>query len=180
MAIRDRKVHKKRGHRTCGWGGAQKHRGAGHRGGRGMAGTSKHKWVWVSKFKPDYFLSTGFKRPKSLVRRDIIINIGVINEKINELSLAGIAKEDNGKFNINLDELGYDKLLGGGVVNVPLIITVNSCSSAARKKVADAGGEVLAPGGKETGAEVAVDDVKEEITESAEEVFESANDGNKS
>lgn len=169
MAIRDRKVHKKRGHRTSGWGGAQKHRGAGHRGGRGMAGSRKHRWVWVSKFDPNRFLSIGFKRPKSILHRDRVINAGLINEKIKALSEEGIAKEENGKFNINLRAMGYNKLLGAGVVDKPLIVTVDSCSEAAKKKVEDAGGKVITP-------DAEFESAKSEAVLEEEEVIEEASE----
>ena len=143
MAHRDRKVHKKRGHKTSGWGGRQKHRGAGHRGGHGMAGGTKHWWSWISKYDPDYFLSIGFKRPQQIVREVHAINVGLINEKIKELCEAGSAKEINGKFNMNLTDMGYDKLLGSGKVNNSLIITIDSCSKSAKQKIEDAGGKVI-------------------------------------
>jgi len=161
MAHRDRKVHKKRGHKTSGWGGRQKHRGAGHRGGRGMAGSTKHRWSWVSKFEPDYFLSIGFKRPKEAIREVNAINAGFVNDKIKELCEAGIVKEDKGKFNINLTDMGYDKLLGSGKVNNPLIITVDSCSKKAKQKIEDAGGKVITSEELEVESAGADEEVKE-------------------
>ena len=38
---RRKKVVKQRGSHTHGWGSKKKHRGAGNRGGRGMAGSGK-------------------------------------------------------------------------------------------------------------------------------------------
>jgi len=68
MAHKDRKIRSKRGTRTCGWGGAQKHRGAGSRGGRGMAGSKKQKWCRISKYFPDYFGQHGFIRHSAVVK----------------------------------------------------------------------------------------------------------------
>ncbi len=143
MAHRDRKVHRKRGQKTSGWGGRQKHRGAGHRGGVGMAGTSNHRWVWITKYDPSHFLSIGFTRHKSLIKNINAVNAGFLSEKIEELSKNGIVKEDGGKFNINLTELGFDKLLGSGKVSHPLVITVSSCSKLAKQKVEAAGGSIV-------------------------------------
>ena len=55
MIRKKKKVKKIRGSRTCGEGSHKKRRGAGNKGGRGMAGGHKHKWTWIIKYMPDYF-----------------------------------------------------------------------------------------------------------------------------
>ena len=60
---RAKKIRKKRGSRTCGYGITKKHRGAGSRGGRGKAGLLKHKKTWMIKYDPDHFGKKGFKVP---------------------------------------------------------------------------------------------------------------------
>lgn len=144
MAHKDRKIHKKRGSRTCGWGGAQKHRGAGSRGGRGNAGSNKHKKSWFSKYAPDHFSREGFKRPKAVTREIKAINVGRIDEHIDEWVKSGYAKKGKDKkYVLGLTDLGYDKLLGSGRVTHPLAITVGACSESAKEKVEGAGGEVV-------------------------------------
>ena len=108
-----------------------------------MAGTSNHRWVWITKYDPSHFLSIGFTRHKSLIKNINAVNAGFLSEKIEELSKNGIVKEDGGKFNINLTELGFDKLLGSGKVSHPLVITVSSCSKLAKQKVEAAGGSIV-------------------------------------
>ncbi len=126
-----------RGTWTHGWGAKKKHRGAGHRGGRGMAGTGKKADAKKpSIWKEDYFGKSGFTSRKPKLDA---INIKDLDKIITEKNI----KEENGFYNINLDDFGYGKLLSLGNTNKKLRITVNSCSENAKKKIADHGGEVL-------------------------------------
>ncbi|MEW6070653.1 MAG: uL15 family ribosomal protein, partial [Candidatus Thermoplasmatota archaeon] len=74
------RTKKFRGSRTHGR-GQKAGRGAGKRGGRGMAGTHKHKYLWVLKYKPDYFGRRGFKRPQKVIKEKKCINLYEIIEK---------------------------------------------------------------------------------------------------
>jgi len=106
-------------------------RGAGLRGGRGNAGLNKHKFMHMVKYMPDHFGRYGFKRPRSVVKKDKTINVGQLGEKF------------PGKKVINLTEEGFDKLLGGGDITTGLKITVNSASEKAIEKIKEKGGEVI-------------------------------------
>jgi len=108
-----------------------------------MAGTSNHKWCGISKFMPDYFLSIGFKRPRCIVKQVNTLNLGVLDEEIKNLCEMGIANEENGRFSINLTELGYNKLLGSGKVTNSIAVTIDSYSKSAKQKIEDAGGEIV-------------------------------------
>lgn len=141
MAHKDRKTHKMRGSRAHGYGCTQKHRGAGSRGGRGMAGSKKHKWMHVSKYLPDYFGKKGFKRHTGAVD-DKTINISDINSHLDNWLKEGKAKKEAKGYAINLEELGYDKLLGTGKVDNALNITVRKCSKKAQQKIEAVGGKV--------------------------------------
>jgi len=145
MAHRDRKIIKRRGSRTCGYGNAQKHRGAGSRGGRGMAGSKKHKWSYVSKYMPEYFGTKGFKRPQGVVREIKTINVGDIEKDLDRLVDEGKIRLKNKRYFLNLGDIGYDKLLGSGEISHPIVVTVNSCSKLALKKIESAGGKVEIP-----------------------------------
>jgi len=98
MAHRDRKIIKKRGSRSCGYGNAQKHRGAGSRGGRGMAGSKKHKWSYVSKYMPGYFGTKGFKRPRRVVREIKTINVGDIEKNLDRFVDEGKIRLKNKRY----------------------------------------------------------------------------------
>jgi len=153
MAHKDRKIRKYRGTRNCGWGNTQKHRGAGSRGGRGNAGIYKHKWCRTSKFFPDHLGKHGFKR-HSADKKISAINIGFIEENLDNLVNQGKIKADNGKFYLNLMDLNCDKLLGAGKVNHKFVITLNRCSEKAKKKIEEAGGKVIIANENDSNIEV--------------------------
>jgi large subunit ribosomal protein L15 len=88
---------------------------------------------------PDYFSKAGFTSPKSIKQKVRIINVGKLDE------MAELLSEDteNKKPLVDLENLGYTKLLGTGKVVKPLTVKVSSCSKSAFQKIKDAGGEVL-------------------------------------
>ncbi len=141
MAHKDRRIQRDRGTRTCGYGSAQKHRGAGSRGGRGMAGSKKHKWSFISRYMPGYFGRRGFKRPFATEKGDSI-NVGYLEDNIDSLVKKGMANLKDKKYFIDLERLGYGKLLGSGRVTKPLFIKIGRYSRKASMKVKDAGGRV--------------------------------------
>ena len=108
-------------------------RGAGLRGGRGNAGLLKHKYMHMVKNMPDHFGRHGFKRPQSVLKKEKIINVGQIEEIF------------PGKNDIDLEKEGFDKLLGGGILNKKIKIKVNSASEKAIEKIKEKGGEVILP-----------------------------------
>lgn len=131
-----------RGHRTHGR-GKKKGRGAGLRGGRGNAGLHKHKYISLVKYMPDHFGRKGFKRPQSMIKKEKTINIGTLNQKIENYLMEGIVKEHEGIIEIDLNTIGFDKLLGCGIVDKKLRITVKKASGKAIEKVNCAGGEII-------------------------------------
>jgi large subunit ribosomal protein L15 len=142
MAHTDRRTRHFRGSRSHGWGITQKHRGAGSRGGHGMAGSKKHKWSYISKFFPDYFGAKGFKRPWSQVTHDTTINVGFISENIKKLVETGLVKQSGNSYSIDLTQSEFTKLLGTGKVSVKLQVKVAKCSQKAKEKIEAAGGKV--------------------------------------
>ncbi len=142
MAQKNRKTGKKRGSRSCGYGSCQKHRGSGSRGGRGNAGSGKHKQI-KSRLKGRVFGKSGFKRHPSLKREKRTINLSEINGRIGQWSEEGRVKKASGKLTLDLSELGYDKVLGGGKLTRKVRIKAESFSESAKKKIGEAGGEAL-------------------------------------
>lgn len=138
MPHRLRKVRKQRGSRTHGWGRVGQHRGRGSKGRRNP-GRHKALWSYVIKYEPDYFGKKGFTSPKSLRQKSNIINVGALE------SIAGkfAAKGEKGKLLLNLEGLGYTKLLGTGRISKPLVVEVAACSKSAAEKVKKAGGQIL-------------------------------------
>ena len=131
-----KKFSRQRSSHTHGWGSKKKHRGAGSRGGRGMAGSGKRGDAKKTLYWKDkkYFGKYGFKM-KGVKKEVKAINIGDIEENI-EKFLKGEEVIDLGKF-------GYNKLLGKGQVRSKLKIKVDSASAKAVEKIKKVGGEVV-------------------------------------
>ncbi|MDI6690849.1 MAG: uL15 family ribosomal protein [Candidatus Bathyarchaeota archaeon] len=132
-----RKIRKKRGSRTVGYGRVGQHRKSGSKGER-KAGRHKHLWSYVLRYEPDYFGKKGFTSPKSLKQKQKVINVG----KLEELAKTA-SEEKEGKIFLDLESLGYTKLLGTGKITKPLIVKVASCSKSAVEKIKEAGGQIL-------------------------------------
>lgn len=144
MTINKRKKNtRQRGSKTHGWGAKKKHRGKGHQGGAGMAGTgkradSKKPSIW----KEDYFGKYGFVSKTPKVRIDAV-NISYIEEHLDKLISRNLVKKENEFYSIELEKLGFNKLLGDGRVSVKFKIKAPYASKAAIEKVKEAGGEVI-------------------------------------
>jgi large subunit ribosomal protein L15 len=138
MPHRLRKIRKKRGSRTQGYGRVGQHRRSGSKGMR-KSGRHKHLWSYVIRYEPDYFGKKGFTSPKSLKQKENIINVGRLDEASEKFS----TKEEKDRLFIDLKSLGYTKLLGTGKVTKPLIVKVASCSKSAAEKIKEAGGQIL-------------------------------------
>ncbi len=121
-----KKITRQRGQRWHGWGAKKKHRGKGSRGGKGWGGSTKHKRSYVYTYAPDHF---GYKGFHSLKKRGKAINVGDL-EKL-------------GKKEIDLNEMGYEKLLSKGKVSSALTIKVSKFSAKAKEKIEAAGGKII-------------------------------------
>ncbi len=145
MATRRKKTRRMRGSRTHGWGVSGQHRDSGMRGGRGKSGTFKHKWTSVVRYgevKKGGARARekgGFTSPKGLKKRRAI-NVGELN------LLTQTTQSGKGPITLDLTSLGFDKLLGRGLVQMPFNIKVAKSSRSAAKKIADAGGAVATGG----------------------------------
>lgn len=132
-----------RGSKTHGCGSMKKRRGAGHRGGRGAAGSGKRGDAKKpSIWKGDYFGKKGFvsKKPDVNIKS---INIKEIEIKIPSWIEKGLIKENKGVFEIDLNIFGYGKLLSTGNVTRKLKIKVKTFSAASEEKIKKAGGEII-------------------------------------
>jgi len=109
-----------------------------------LAGRHKGKWTYVVKHEPGYFGKDGFRNPTAVYVE--AINVGRLSEMALDLISEGKAAESQGKIAVDLEKLGYAKLLGAGSVSKPLVVTVASASRRAEDKIKKAGGEVVKPG----------------------------------
>src|SRR3989338_5971660 len=141
---RRKKNSRQRGSHTYGWGAMKKHRGSGNRGGAGKAGTGKRAdsnkpSIWHIK---NYFGKHGFKSRK---HRLMAVNVGYLEENLENLISKKLAKEDSGGFSINLQDIGFKKLLGNGRVTKKLTVTCQAASNKAVKAIESKDGKVILP-----------------------------------
>jgi len=140
---KDRKVRKQRGSRTHGYGQIGQHRAGGGRGGHGKAGLDKHKWTYIIKHDPDYFKKKGFVSTRTLGRKVNVINVGKLDDLADKLESEKKLERKEKKIFLDLESLGYDKLLGTGEIIKPMLVKVASYSEAASRKLEEAGGQIL-------------------------------------
>jgi large subunit ribosomal protein L15 len=136
------RTKKFRGSRTHGR-GKKAGRGAGLRGGRGLAGLHKHKYKRMLKYFPDHFGDYGFKRPPGSRKEKNCINIMELEEAIPKLLKDGIATKEKDTVNLNLESLGIHKLLSRGSVRTKLKLEVREASQRAKEKIEAHGGTII-------------------------------------
>ncbi|MFT4312016.1 MAG: uL15m family ribosomal protein [Candidatus Woesearchaeota archaeon] len=131
-----------RGSWTHGYGEKKKHRGAGSRGGRGMAGSGKR----ADTKKPSISHNTKYfgKHGFTPIQREVVnaINVSTIASNIQTYVDSKIAVKDGQGYKVDLTKTKYSKLLAGGSVTIPLHVTVESASQKAIEKLNKANGSV--------------------------------------
>jgi len=126
-----------------GWGQVGQHRKHSQKGSR-KVGRHKHLWSYTIKYEPDYFGGKkGFTSPKSLKQKINVINVGELDELIDKLSAEKQLEKKEGKDYLDLEKLGYQKLLATGKVTKPVLVKVATHSENAAKKIEEAGGQIL-------------------------------------
>jgi len=128
---RKQKLHARRsfgrGNKKCG-------RGAGTRGGRGMAGSGKHKYTYIIVHEgEDYFGRKGFVRQVSK-KKVPVSNLYQIDSKAAKGNLE--KKEGKPYFEFK------GKILGTGALSTPITIKALSWSKKAEEKIKAAGGDI--------------------------------------
>ncbi|MBL7051637.1 MAG: uL15 family ribosomal protein [Nanoarchaeota archaeon] len=130
-----KKNKKQRGFSSHGWGSKKKHRGSGNRGGKGNAGSGKRadtkKPTLINLYGTVDLAKRGFVRPDA--KKIIAINLRDVR----------LMLEKNNVKELDLNKLGYSKLLGTGNLSQAVKITVKMASNSAIEKVKSAGGEVI-------------------------------------
>ncbi len=142
MTLRKRKrTRSLRGSRTHGYGRIGQHRKGGQRGGKGKAGGQKHDWTHTVAKDPKRYDKHGFHRPEQIRKQLRTINIGEIATHLDRFTEA--APDPKGPpTQIDLTPHGYDKVLGGGTVHIPLTVTAPIFTHRAAEKIKTAGGKV--------------------------------------
>lgn len=137
---RSRKVRKMRGSRTHGYGRVSGgHRKGGQRGGKGAAGRKGHHMI-------HYILSgmireRGFSNP---TLKDVkTVNIGQLLERADQLLADGKAQKEGDVISIDVSVLGYNKVLGKGLVKQKVKIITPAISKQAEEKITALGGQII-------------------------------------
>ncbi len=140
MAVRKRKrKNRYRGHRTHGAGNTKNRRGAGNRGGRGKAGSHKHKFnLYAGTF--------GTERPKLLPQSITrAINIDLVVQSLPKWIAEKKAEKTGEGIIIDGEKIGFDKILGKtNVLREKLIIKNLKASKKASERIIAAGGRIEA------------------------------------
>lgn len=140
---REKKSKYYRGSRTCGWGRVAQHRRSGRKGGRGRVGYHKHKWSWAVKYAPDWYGRHGFTQPSNLVAKWVTMNVGELDEKVEELVRQGVAVKVGDEYHVDLLKLGVNKLTGEGRVTRKLVVKTIAATKKAVAKIEQANGRVI-------------------------------------
>ncbi len=140
-----KKVTKYRSHTTHGGGHRKKRRGAGSRGGRGRAGTGKR----ASQKVAGITVTLGRKGFTSHAGASIrSVNLNYFTQKrLDQLVAAKKVTKKGDVYSVDLVKVGFDKLLGAGVVQAKLQVKARQWSAHAESKITAAGGSIVAAGG---------------------------------
>ena len=135
-----------RGSNAHGWGSSKKHRGSGNRGGKGKAGSGKRgssKRMLITGGASGAFGKHGFNPHKQSAVK--AVTIGYIQDRLNSLVEQGVVKKEKDIYVLNLEDMGYDKLLSRGTVVKKFKITAKYASQGVVDRVKESGGEVVLP-----------------------------------
>ncbi len=142
---RTKKGRKLRGSRTHAWGSPKKHRGAGNRGGRGMAGSGKKG---QQKMTSLHLINrtigkSGFKRPTKVITKDTKINLSSLQMNLDKYVKLNIAKKNGDAYDVDLSKAGIIKVLGTGSITAKMNVSASKFSKLAAEKIETAGGKAI-------------------------------------
>src|SRR3989344_7465290 len=151
MTVKRRsKFSRYRGSHTHGYGAKKKHRGAGNKGGKGMAGSGKRadqkKPTILKLYGNEYFGRKGFHRPQKMLVKVKVINLDDLQNKLNFYISKKLISKEADIYVVDLGKIGYQKLLGGGKLDVKLKVTADHISESAAKKIQEKGGVIVDAG----------------------------------
>jgi len=137
MKFKRKKRSRLRGSKTCFWGSRKKHRGSGHRGGVGMAGTGKRadqkKTMIVQE---EYFGKHGFTSFQQKRKE----KLKVINLKDIENNLDKLGKNVGGATEVDLK--GF-KVLSEGELKTRIVLKADAYSKKALEKIKKSGSVIV-------------------------------------
>jgi large subunit ribosomal protein L15 len=140
MEMPTNKRTKYRGSRTCGGGTHKNRRGAGNRGGRGRAGQQQGRYTHFLLLGELAYGKHGFVRKQTAPNR--VLDVGQLDEMADDLVDRGLASREGDAVVIDADQIGIDKILGGGKVTQKMNISARAFSENARTKIEEKGGQI--------------------------------------
>ena len=123
-----RKKHKLRVNRTMGHGDTKNNRGGGSRGGRGDAGSKKHK-------RQLYQHEVGALRKLKPKQKQLALNLEDVSKKIARLLEQKDAEKLNGEIVFDGKKMGVGKILGVGELRHKAVFRNVSASAKAFEKI---------------------------------------------
>jgi large subunit ribosomal protein L15 len=136
MVIRKRKKKNKlRGNRTHGKGNTKNKRGAGSRGGRGRAGSTRHKRM--------LFLTEEKKKRLKPKKKLAAINLKELEKLLDKLESEKKLVLDNGLIVVDGKKLGFGKVLSRGNIKRKIKLINAKASEKAYEKIINAGGTIV-------------------------------------
>ena len=163
-----KKKNRVRGQRSHGKGNTKNRRGAGCRGGRGNAGSKKHK-----RFNHMHRFGTKIKLKTKQLRRQRpelhVINLDDLNERLRKLEKQNKLEKDGAFILVDGEKMNLDKLLSRGTPAFKVKIRNIGLSKKAIEKVEAAQGVVEMEAEPEAEAEVEAEAVKAEVEEAPAE-----------
>ncbi|MEK6970546.1 MAG: uL15m family ribosomal protein [archaeon] len=137
MVVRKRKTTrlKQLGERTHGHGDTKNRRGSGNRGGRGRAGSHKHKF---SK----YYMTFGIKNRQHAAPQGKALNLEQVSEHLAEWIRKGKVIQTDGMWILDGKKVGIGKILGSGTAPSDLRIKRIMVTEKARQKIEESDGEI--------------------------------------
>ena len=117
------------------------------RGGSGQAGRYRHKrssLIRSGEFKNMHYKGKKGFTPVS-ASKDLggVLNLFQLSTLVDNLVAEKKAQLVGDKVVVDLEELGFRKLLGGGSISRAVQVKVDKCSESAEKKLKQAGGELV-------------------------------------
>jgi len=143
------KVHKRskasreKGSKTAFWGNRKRHKGSGHRGGMGMSGAGKRaaqkKTLILNLYGNTYFGKQGVTSRPSFHKKNAVIDLEKIEERLNGFIKSGKAKLNKNVYELNLEDY---KILAQGELTNKFLIKAKSASKSAIEKIKKSGSKI--------------------------------------
>lgn len=149
MVVKHRKKSVRyRGQTKHGYGRKSKHRGAGNRGGKGHASWGKrgHARKPSHRIEKSGPRRIGFNYHGTNLQH-VPVTLDSLQQNMEKYLAAGTAKKEGDSYVLNLEQLGYTKVLGTGRVTKKLKLTALAFSAGAKEKIESAGGVANVAGG---------------------------------